>query len=211
MPAGRALETVVDEPLGAAERAEVTVSMGVGDLNLYPLEDSNALIAGEVSSEGATIKSHSTMRGDTIVYTIEHNNPVMLPFDDAWQWDLGLTTQVPIELDSSMGVGSMNLRLDQMLVEELHVGQGVGEVEVILPDGDYRAEIDQAVGQIVLEIPRETPIRIEVSRAIAGLSLPGDFEKYDDYYYSPGARGVDEFIEIEINQAVGSISVRYEQ
>ena len=110
-----------------------------------------------------------------------------------------------------MGVGSMNLLLDQMLIEELHVGQGVGEVEVILPDGDYKAEIDQAVGQILLEIPRDVPLRLEVSRAITGLSLPSDFEKHNEYYYSPGARGADEFIKIELNQAIGSIAVRYER
>jgi hypothetical protein len=145
------------------------------------------------------------------VYTLEHNNPVMVPFEDAWHWDLGLTTKIPIELDSSMGVGSLGLLLDQMQLEKLHVGQGVGEVEVILPDGDYRAEFEQAIGQVIVEVPRDVPIRLSVSRAISSLSVPSDFEKYNNFYYSPGARGADEFIHIEINQAIGSIAVRYER
>lgn len=210
LPAESTVETAVNEPLDSAERAEVSVSLGVGDLNLFPLEDSNVLIAGEVSSDGASVRSRSTMRGDTRVYSLEHNNPVMIvPFDDSWNWNLGLTTQIPLELDSSMGVGSMGLILDEMMLENLNVSQGVGEVEVILPDGDYGAEVDQAIGQILIEIPRDVPIRLNISRAISGLSLPSDFEKHNDYYYSPGAHGADDFIHIEINQAIGNIIVHY--
>jgi hypothetical protein len=209
IPAGNTVETSINEPLGLAERGEINIAMGVGDLNVYPLEDSKALIEGEISSEGTSVHSRSSVRGDTVVYSLEHNNPVVIPFEDAWQWDLGLTTQVPIGLDSSMGVGSMNLSLDQMLLDQIQIGQGVGEVEVILPDGDYRAEVEQAVGQMLIEIPRDVPVRLEVSRAISGLDVPSDFERNNDYYYSPGAQDVDEYIRIEISQAIGSITVRY--
>jgi len=209
LPAQSTIETTVKEPLGTAEQADVSIAMGVGELNLYSLKDSNALIAGEISTDGAHVRSQSTMRGDTIVFSLEHSNPVMVPFDNAWQWDLGLTTEIPLELESSMGVGSMGLTLDEIMLEELSIGQGVGEIEVILPDGDYRAEIGQAVGQLVVEIPEGVPVRLEISRAVSGLSLPDDFEKHNDYYYTPGARGADEYIKIEINQAVGSIIVRY--
>lgn len=212
LPTQGTVETTVNEPLGSAERAEVSVSLGVGELNLFPLEDSNALISGELSSDGTNVRSRSTMSGDTLVYSLEHNNPVMVvPFDDSWSWNLGLTTQIPLELDSSMGVGAMGLVLGEMKLEDLSVSQGVGDVEVILPDGDYHAEVDQAIGQIIVEIPRDVPIRLNVSRAISSLSLPGDFEKHGDFYYSPGAQSADEFIQIEINQAIGNIIVRYDR
>ena len=108
-----------------------------------------------------------------------------------------------------MGVGSMGLVLDELLLDDLSVSQGVGEIEVILPDGDYSTNVDQAIGQIVVEIPRDVPVRIEVSKAISSLSLPADFEKHNDYYYSPNAQDADEVIQIEINQAIGNIIVRY--
>jgi len=209
MPASDTVETAIKEPLGSAERGEIKIAMGVGELNIYSLEDSTALIEGEISSEGTSVHSNSTVRGETIVYTLEHSNPVIIPFEDAWQWDLGLTTQIPIGLDASMGVGSMNLRLDQVLLNQVQIGQGVGEIEVILPEGDYRTEVEQAVGQMLIKIPRDVPIRLEVSRAISGLDVPSDFERYNDYYYSPGAHGADEYIRIEISQAIGSITVRY--
>jgi hypothetical protein len=209
-PVESTVETEISEPLGAAARGEITIAMGVGDLSIDPLEDSDALIAGELSSEGSSIRSRSSVRGDTIVYTLEHSNPVFVPFEDTWAWDLGLTTQIPVDLDSSMGVGDMDLRLDQMMLEQVHVGQGVGDVEVILPDGDYRAEVEQAIGQIVVEVPRDVPVRLEVSHALSGLHVPSDFENYNGDYYSPGARSADEYIHIEISQAIGSITVRYE-
>ena len=211
LPSEGAIETTVNEPLGSAERAEVSVSMGVGELNLFPLKVADVLIAGEVSSEGSAVRSHSSQQGDTVVYSIEHNNPVMVPFDNAWQWNLGLTTQIPTELDTSMGVGSMDLILDELILEDLSVSQGVGEIEVILPDGDYSTNVDQAIGQIIVEIPRDVPVRMEVSKVISSLSLPSDFIKIGDYYYSPNAQDADEVIQIEINQAIGNIIVRYER
>jgi hypothetical protein len=210
VPTNTTVVTDIDEPLGQAADADVSMSMAVGELSIYPLEDSDALIVGEINaSDMAGVRAHSSMRGNTLVYSVEHNNPVFFPFDDSWIWDLGLTTFVPVELDTRMGVGSIGLVLDEMTLDTLNVGQGVGEIEVILPDGDYRAEIDQAVGQIILEIPKDIPIRLEISRAVSGLSLPSDIEKHGDYYYTPGARGADEYMRIEINQAVGSITIRY--
>jgi hypothetical protein len=82
---------------------------------------------------------------------------------------------------------------------------------VILPEGDYQAEVSQAVGQLIVEIPQDIPVRLEINRAVTGLSLPSDFVKQGDYYYSPGGDGVDELIHIKISQAVGSITVRYER
>lgn len=210
VPAESTVESAINEPLGTADQADVTITMAVGDLTVFPLVDSDALIAGEVSaSSGASVRTSSTQRGDTAVYSIEHSNPVAMPFDDGWQWNLGLTPNVPLELESRMGVGSLGLQLDTLTLEKLNVGQGVGEIEVILPDGDYRAEVGQAVGQVVVEIPEDVPVRLEISRAVSGVSLPADFEKHGDYYYSPGAREADEYLRIEISQAVGSITVRY--
>jgi hypothetical protein len=210
-PVETTVESSISELLGSAERAKVTIVMAVGDLNVFPLVDANALIAGEIStSSGANVRTSAKMRGDTAVYSIEHSNPVTVPFNDAWQWDLGLTPKVPMELETRMGVGSVGLQLEALSLEEINIGQGVGEIEVILPDGDYRAEVDQAVGQIILEIPEDVLVRLEISRAVSGLSLPSDFEKHGDYYYSPGARGADEFLRIEISQAVGNIIIRYE-
>jgi len=202
--------TNIDEPLGGAENAEVSMSMAVGELSVYPLDDSKSLIVGEINaSDSAGVHTRSTMRGDTIVYSVEHNNPVIFPFENSWRWSLGLTPFVPMELETKMGVGSMGLDLDEIMLETLSVGQGVGEIEVTLPDGNYRTEIDQAVGQIILKIPEDIPVRLEISRAVTGLSLPSDFEKHGEYYYSPGARSADDTLRIQISQAVGSITVQY--
>ncbi len=108
-----------------------------------------------------------------------------------------------------MGVGAMGLTLGELILDDLNIEQGVGEVEVILPEGDYHAEIGQAVGQILVEIPEDVPVRLEISRAVSGLSLPSNLEKHNGYYYTPGARSANKFIKVEINQAVGNIIVRY--
>jgi len=203
------VQTTIKEPLGSAKQAEISIAMAVGELNLYSLIDSDSLIMGEISTDGVYVRTSATKHDDTITYTLEHSNPAIVQFDNAWRWDLGLNPKIPMDLESSMGVGSMGLTLGELMLDDLNIGQGVGEVEVILPVGDYSAEISQAVGQIIIEIPEDVPVRIEISRAVSGLSLPSDFEKHDGFYYTPGARGADEFIKVEINQAIGNIVVRY--
>ena len=212
LPAETTVATSINEPLGQAERAELNISMAVGDLALSALTDSNALIVGRVStSDGAGVRTSSSMRGNTLVYSIEHNTPIVFPFDESWQWDLGLTPRVPLALDTKLGVGSMGLVLDELMLESLNADLAVGEITITLPKGDYAVEIGQAVGEMVLEIPQDMPVRLEISRAVSGLSLPTGFEKSGNYYYSPGARGTTEYLSIQISQAVGSITVRYQK
>jgi len=208
-PVQSTIQTTINEPLGMAEQADVSIVMGVGDLKLYALETSNTLISGEISTDGAHVRSQSKMRGETIVYSIEYTNPMAVPFDNAWQWELGLSPEIPMELQSSMGVGSMDLAMNETTLDELNISQGVGEIQVNLPDGDYYTEIGQAVGRVVVEIPEDVHVRLDISRAVSGLSVPAGFEKHNDYYYSPGAREADKYIRIKVNQAVGSINVRY--
>ena len=85
----------------------------------------------------------------------------------------------------------------------------VGQLTLNRNPSDYHAEIGQAVGQLIVEIPEDVPVRLEISRAISGLTLPSGFEKHNDYHYSPGARDADKPIKIQINQAIGNIIVRY--
>jgi hypothetical protein len=103
----------------------------------------------------------------------------------------------------------MALDLEDILLVDLEIRQGVGDVEVILPSGDYDADLSLAVGQLVVWVPEDYPIRLEISRAITTLDLPGDFQLQNGYHYSPNARGADDILTIEINQAIGNIEVRY--
>ncbi len=96
-PEQSSVQTTINEPLGSAKQADISIAMAVGELNLYSLKDMDSLIMGEISTDGVYVRTSSTKSGDTIVYTLEHSNPAMVPFENAWRWDLGLTRKIPIK------------------------------------------------------------------------------------------------------------------
>ena len=142
---------------------------------------------------------------------VETHRAMVFPSGKDWDWDFSLNPQVPIDLESAMGVGDMNLELKALSLSGLEINQGVGEVTVSLPEGDYRVDIGQAIGSLIVEVPEDAAVRIDISRAISGLSVPSDFSRSGDFYYSPGYDQTDDHIDMDISQAIGSIVVRYEK
>jgi hypothetical protein len=207
----RLADEVINQTLEDISQAKIAISPAVGELLVDGLVDSNALIAGEVST-GTTrqIFTDYSVSGSTGYYSIDSRSVTRFSNNSAWDWDLGLTTRIPLDLDLALGAGAMEIDLSRLTLTDLDVSQGVGDMVLVLPpEEEYRADISQGIGSIVIEVSKDAGIRLEVSRAISDLSLPSDFEKNDDYYYSPNYDDVDEQINVEISQAIGSIVVRY--
>jgi hypothetical protein len=200
----------VNQPLGSINHAEISISPAAGDLVVYGLTDSNALIHGQVSTaSNRQVYTDYNVSGDTGHFSIDSRALANFPGTRPWDWDLGLTNQIPMELNIAMGAGGMAVDLSGLILETLDVSQAVGELKVSLTGmGDYSADISQAVGSIVIDLPEDVGVRLEVSRAISSLDLPSSYERRGDYYYSPGYDNADYQIDLQISQAVGSIVVR---
>jgi hypothetical protein len=202
----------VQERIGDVDRADIRFSPAVGVLTIDALTGSDELIVGSASSgDSAAISTRSTTSGDKAIIVVETQHAVVFPSGKDWEWDFSLSPNLPIDLESAMGVGDMNLELDELTLSALEIGQGVGEVTVSMPEGDYRADISQAIGSVIVEVPEGAAVRLEVSRALTGLTVPNDFVHRNDYYYSPDYDKADQHLNIEISQAIGSIVVRYEK
>ncbi|MBL7162648.1 MAG: hypothetical protein ISS57_08585 [Anaerolineales bacterium] len=203
---------LIDQELGDAIRAEISLSPVVGEMRVDALEDSNALIAGEVSvGRGRQVWSNYKLQGTTAVYSLGSRNPVSFP-GNAWDWRLGLSPDTPIELEASMAAGDMDLDLAEVMLSGLDASQAVGDLSITLPAGEaLHGDISQAVGQIVIYVPEDVSVRVEISKALSSLTVPSDFVERGDYYYSPGYESSDTLIDLDISQAIGNIVVRYQK
>jgi hypothetical protein len=188
----------------------VTLSPAVGDLEVDSLGDSDDLVAGSVRTDRpGQIFADYHLRGDTAVYRLNGRLGIYT-VSDTWKWDLGLTSHVPIHLDANQGVGAIDLDLVGLQIDDLSVSQGVGDITVRLTsEGRYRASISQAIGQVTVEIPEGLEVRMWVDRAISGLTRPGALEPQGDYYVTPGYHNADTRVDLEIDQAIGNIVVRF--
>ena len=201
---------MINQPLGDINRAEISISPAAGDLVLYGLTDSNALIHGQVgTASNRQVYTEYRVSSDTGYFSIDSRALANFPGTRPWDWDLGLTNQIPMELNVAMGAGGMVVDLSELILENLDVALAVGELKVSLSGmGDYSADISQAVGSIVIDLPEDVGVRLDISRAVSALDLPSDFEHRGDYYYSPGYDKAEYKIDLQISQAVGSIVVR---
>jgi predicted membrane protein len=203
-------EDEIGQPLGEATRAEIVLAPAVGDLSVEALPSGNQLIAGTLRlGNMQQAWDDYDLDGETVVYTLRSRNVVPV-FGDAWDWDLGLISTVPIDLDTSMGAGDMVLDLLDLNLSALDVSQGVGKIELTLPSkGAFDAQVNQAIGSIVLHVPDNVGLRLDVSKAISSLDVPDGFQQRGGYYYAPGYETADERVTLEVSQAIGSIDVRY--
>ncbi len=208
----------ITQALGEASRAEVVIEPGVGALYIEALPESteampSALVEGVVSvGKGQRVKRHFAVAGETATFTLGSEGETFGPFvgwGDQWNWDLGLTPEVPLGLEVSFGVGLANIDLTGLTVSDLKVNTGIGQTKVILPDeGNFQARIEGAIGDTVIVIPAGLAARIRVDTGLAVSQLPDGYQRRDDVYTSPGYASADDRVDLEVSQAIGKVTIR---
>ena len=236
IPSGEVVTgTEIERPLDGAEEAKVRIDSSVGELTVGALDNGENLIEGTIYSiERETILENYEMDGDSLDYHLHSEwagSPISFEktSNARLSWDLALTNEIPLDLNISLGVGESTLDLSELQVSELDLSIGVGETTITLPVGEYKAQVDGGVGQTTIEIPAEGQIKlnvdggvgeiviklpedmaakINVDRGIAGLSIPAGFSQDDDTYTSSGFDSAENWVEINVDQGVGNISIR---
>ena len=205
----------ISQSLGEATQAQVTVAPAVGSLHIDALPESNQLVAGTIHpARGERIWQDFAIQGETAVFTLQSEGNFVGPFvgrgGAKWDWDLGLSSDVPLELEISLGVGQSDVDLTGLTVSELGLNVAVGQTTVVLPnEGRFRAKIEGAIGSTVVVIPAEMAARIRFDTALVARQLPDNYRQEGDVYVSPGYDDAENRVELEIGQAIGNVTIRH--
>jgi hypothetical protein len=210
----------VRQALGEASRAEVVIEPGVGSLHIKALPESamampSALIEGVIQmGRGQRARRDFAVVGKTATFTLrsEGEGEIIGPFfwwSDQPRWELGLAPEVPLKLDIGFGVGWADIDLTGLTVDDLKVSMGIGRATITLPDeGRFQAKIDSSIGETVVVIPAGMAARIRVDTGLAVSGLPNDYQQRDDVYTSPGYASADDRVDLEVDQAIGKVTIR---
>ncbi|MEE8390991.1 MAG: DUF5668 domain-containing protein [Anaerolineae bacterium] len=205
----------IDQSLDEATRAQVVIAPAVGSLHIDALPESNQLVVGTIHpARNERVRRDFTVQGETAIFTLRSEGNFVGPFfggpSGEWSWDLGLSSDVPLELEISLGVGQSNVDLTDLTVDDLDVSMGVGETTVILPnEGNFRAKIDGAVGSTVVVIPEGMEARIRFDTALVARQLPDNYRQRGDAYVSPGYDDAENRVDLEVSQAIGNVTIRH--
>ena len=211
---GEALPTSqVQESLGSASEANITISPAAGIVNIHSNPESGSLISGKVITVAdEKIDQQNLSQGSTAIYTIHsrglwrtttfgQNAPVT--------WDLGITSEVPVALFFELGAGQANLDLRGIMLKHLKVNTAVSALNVTLPEqGNFIGTINGAIGDLVVYVPKDLSIQIHASGGLNSLDVPARFTRNGNDIISSAASITGPIADLQISQAIGGLTIR---
>jgi hypothetical protein len=189
-------------PLGGAAAADVRIRFGGGELSIGRAEE-GALLAGRFDG-GVVHRS----RGPGIV---ELEPVAIWPFGwrRALNWDVGLTTEVPVDLRLETGANRSDIDLSSLRIRRLELKTGASETRIVLPSaGVTFVRAEAGVASLTLEVPLGVAARVRSKIALGETSIdtrrfPPSGEGWESPDYEAAANRVD----IEVQGGLGSVRI----
>ncbi len=124
-------------------------------------------------------------------------------------WHLRFSDDIALTIKVDTGVGRSELDLTGLMLTDLNVDAGVGEVIVELGnagDHDVTIGIDSGVGDVVLHIPEQTNVVLDCDMGIGGVDA-GSLVKRDGAYVTHITAESGPTVRINVDVGVGDVKV----
>jgi hypothetical protein len=181
------------------ETAVYDIVIGPPGVDLSALTDSDDLIAGTIVYQNDyQFDTRVSGRRATVRLAPQYQSEEWVFLPDYWRqygeinrWQLGLNAGVPAAVKLEAAGGRSLLDLRDLQLESLTLAVNAGVVELLLPGGDYDADLatNAATTEITLPESGRPAINLDVNAGVATLHLP------------PGVA-----LRVEVDRALGSFS-----
>jgi hypothetical protein len=170
------------EPVGGASSATVRLDFAAGKMIVHPLTDSDNLIEADVRYLGE-MEFKVSGDSDKSVRLGQKTLPsVLAPFKDLLgtiknhddlRWDIGLSPNVPLDLNIHGGVGVAKLDLSGLQLKRLKIDNGVGESQLTLPvmPTAYNVDINGGVGETTINVPESAAVHMKVNGGVGSIKI----------------------------------------
>ena len=196
---------LIDLPLAGATDAEVRISFGAGHLYVGPA--ATGKLADGTCSGGAVVSSPAPGR-----VRLSTPNPswnwTYVPFE----WNVGLTGEVPMRLEFETGAANSELDLSLLKVTDLRIRTGAAQTKVTLPAsaGMTRVEAQGGAAQVRFLVPPGVAARIRSTIALGSTDVDTmRFPRGIDgrTWASPDYETATNRVEIEVSGGAGQVIV----
>jgi hypothetical protein len=196
------------QPLDGVERADLKVDFAAGQLNIGRLDDSSALIEGELKL--ATQKKP--------VWTVDQSGDqasMSLGYREGYQswgegdvWSLHLSPKASFALSVDVGAGSAALDLTGLAIRDLKVQAGAGQTTIVFPaKGRFSVVVDGGVGALAIKIPAGMAARLQIDRGLSAVSVSDRFKKVGEEYVTGDWATNENRVDVKITVGVGLVTV----
>jgi hypothetical protein len=168
------------EPLGNATAAAIDLTLAVGRATVAALDDPERLIDADVASLGnvtfeatGETEKRVTLRQSGRGLTLASFNPlVWIGSHRDLNWDVRLSTSIPLDLNVRSAAGEARLDLSRLRLSRLRLQCAVGAQRVTLPAGPrYQAVIGGGAGETEIEIAPGADIEAQIDGGVGETRL----------------------------------------
>jgi hypothetical protein len=200
-----------DQTLDNATQSDLTFSVAVGQLNLAGGAAEDMLVSGTAGlpREMTLAPEYTSPKNGKSELVLEGNGVVILPINSTTSpWNFDLNSSIPIQLNTDMGVGDMQINLSGTNVNQIDTEMGVGLTTLTLPLGvDVKATVSGAVGELVIRVPKGSNVTITIDKGLIGTDIPNGYVRKGSSIRSPQGNSTGSKITINADLAVGSLVI----
>jgi hypothetical protein len=193
--------THFEAPLDNADSARVRLNLSVGRNRVSAVSAPDKLIEADITHVGdvefAVTGEQEKMvsLSQSSAFHMEWLNPATwFNNEKELRWDVGLSPNVPVDLDVNGGVGETRLDLSSLHLSHLEVGGGVGAIDLSLPNnGDYdgylkigvgsfkitvpsganaNLQVKGGVGECIVNVPADAAVRVQAHMGVGEINMP---------------------------------------
>lgn len=196
--------------LDSASEASVRIAFPAGRLTVAGGSEALAHATFRTNAVGWEPGVDYRLNGDQGVLVVDQANDDT-PVGDKLvnEWNLQLSSQVPMRLEIDTGAGESDLDLRGLDLSALDIEIGVGRTVVDLSsalDHDLRATITGGVGELSVKLPADMGVQVSAETAIGGLTSAG-LVRNGDSYVNEAFRGAAHTLYLDISSGIGGIEL----
>jgi hypothetical protein len=200
--------------LDGADRAEVALHMGAGELHLRGADQPALLEASfEFNRERNRPEVDYRLFGGKGILEVRHSRRRGINFGTTRNhWQLVLGNSVPLELMVDLGAGRSEIDLRGLKLDRVEIEMGVGEMEIDLRgphSAGFLVKIDGGVGSGKIALPSEVGVRVKVDGGLGSVDAHG-LTKQAGAYVNDAYGKSSVTIEVDIDAGIGSLDLRVE-
>lgn len=130
-----------------------------------------------------------------------------------WRYSYGLYEGIPWNLKIDAGATDANLDLRDVVLKNLELNSGAGDIDLKIGKVDWKATVaaDVKASDFKIVLPEGTGFRADIRGGIHDVSIAGeDYTKEGDVYISNNYATAAQKVDINLDVAVGDIQIAFE-
>lgn len=128
-------------------------------------------------------------------------------------FELGINREIPWEFKMNMGAVSGELNLKDIIVNQINLDMGAGNLDMTLGNKNNftSIDIDAGASKIIINVPKDVGLKIDLDGALNSTNLDkiGLIEESKGIYISDNYDRASSKYEIEVDMGVGNFDINY--